>query len=106
MIHFMRRWIKPNSRMRILDLATGSGDIPRLIVDYARRIKASVAIEAVDQQTSTIEIAPGLSRAYPEIEFLQDNILTLARDGRRSGWSSQGKEKPCNSASTSEKLES
>jgi 2-polyprenyl-3-methyl-5-hydroxy-6-metoxy-1,4-benzoquinol methylase len=79
-IHFMRRWIKPNSRMRILDLATGSGDIPRLIVDYARRIKASVAIDAVDQQASTIEIARGLSRAYPEIEFLQDNILTLARE--------------------------
>ena len=34
---FMRRWIKPGARMRIVDLATGSGDIPRLIVDFARK---------------------------------------------------------------------
>src|ERR1041384_6345880 len=31
---FIQRWIKPGARMRIVDLATGSGDIPRLIVDY------------------------------------------------------------------------
>ena len=28
---FMQRWIKSGSRMRIVDLATGSGDIPRLL---------------------------------------------------------------------------
>jgi 2-polyprenyl-3-methyl-5-hydroxy-6-metoxy-1,4-benzoquinol methylase len=78
--YFFRRWLKPNSQMRILDLATGSGDIPRLIADYARKVNATVAIEAVDQQASTVEIARGLSAAYPEIEFLQGDILTLARD--------------------------
>lgn len=79
-MHFLRRWLKPNSRMRILDLATGSGDIPRLIVDYAREVKATVAIEAVDQQASTVEIARGLSAGYPEIEFLQGDILALKRE--------------------------
>jgi 2-polyprenyl-3-methyl-5-hydroxy-6-metoxy-1,4-benzoquinol methylase len=78
--HFLRRWLKPQSRMRILDLGTGSGDIPRFIVDYARRVGASVTIDAVDQQASTVEIARGLSAAYPEIEFLQGDILTLARE--------------------------
>jgi SAM-dependent methyltransferase len=77
---FLRRWLKPQSRMRILDLATGSGDIPRLIVDYARKVNATVAIDAVDQQPSTVEIARGLSAAYPEIEFLQGDILTLTRE--------------------------
>jgi len=28
---FMSRWVKPGARMRIVDLATGSGDIPRLL---------------------------------------------------------------------------
>jgi 2-polyprenyl-3-methyl-5-hydroxy-6-metoxy-1,4-benzoquinol methylase len=78
--YFLRRWLKPRSRMRILDLATGSGDIPRFIVDYARRADASVAIDAVDQQASTVEIARALSADYPEIEFLQGDILTLSRE--------------------------
>src|SRR3954467_8498313 len=78
--HFLRRWLKPNSRMRILDLATGSGDIPRFIVDYARRVDADVAIDAVDQQAATVEIARALSTGYPEIEFLQGDILTLTRN--------------------------
>jgi SAM-dependent methyltransferase len=67
--HFLRRWLKPNGQARILDVATGSGDIPRLIVDHARRQNVSVHIDAIDQQKSTIEIARGLSTAYPEIIF-------------------------------------
>jgi SAM-dependent methyltransferase len=75
--HFLRRWIQPRSRMRILDLATGSGDIPRLIVDYARRIGAVVAVDAVDQQPSTLEIARSLSGDYPEIDFLEGDVLSF-----------------------------
>jgi 2-polyprenyl-3-methyl-5-hydroxy-6-metoxy-1,4-benzoquinol methylase len=67
--HFLRRWLRPNGKARILDVATGSGDIPRLIVDHARRQNVSVHIDAIDQQASTIEIARGLSVAYPEIDF-------------------------------------
>jgi 2-polyprenyl-3-methyl-5-hydroxy-6-metoxy-1,4-benzoquinol methylase len=75
--HFLRRWIQPRSRMRILDLATGSGDIPRLIVDYARSLSADVTVHAVDQQSSTLEIARNLSRDYPEIEFLEGDVLSF-----------------------------
>ncbi|PYJ49048.1 MAG: hypothetical protein DME87_10675 [Verrucomicrobia bacterium] len=32
---FIRRWIKPGARLRIVDLATGSGDIPRLIINHS-----------------------------------------------------------------------
>jgi SAM-dependent methyltransferase len=74
---FLRRWIQPRSRMRILDLATGSGDIPRLIVDYARRIGAVVAVDAVDQQPSTLEIARALSGDYPEIDFCEGDVLSF-----------------------------
>jgi 2-polyprenyl-3-methyl-5-hydroxy-6-metoxy-1,4-benzoquinol methylase len=72
---FMRRWIMPGAHMRIVDLATGSGDIPRLIVDYARRIGAPVTVDAVDQQPATLEIARGLSADYPEISYHAANIL-------------------------------
>jgi 2-polyprenyl-3-methyl-5-hydroxy-6-metoxy-1,4-benzoquinol methylase len=72
---FMRRWIKPGTRTRIVDLATGSGDIPRLITDYARQIGAQVEIDALDRQPATLEIAGELSTGYPEISYHEANIL-------------------------------
>src|SRR5437667_10404330 len=72
---FIRRWIKPDTRMRIVDLATGSGDIPRLIVDYARKIGAHIEIDAVDRQSATLEIARKLSTGYSEIFYREANIL-------------------------------
>jgi 2-polyprenyl-3-methyl-5-hydroxy-6-metoxy-1,4-benzoquinol methylase len=73
--HFLRRWLKPNGKARILDVATGSGDVPRLIVDYARGQNILVQIDAIDQQESTIEIARRLSAAYPEIDFSCANLF-------------------------------
>ena len=75
----MRRWIKPGARVRVVDLATGSGDIPRLIVDYARNNDALVEIDAVDGQPSTLQIAEELSPEYPEISYCQANILEWDR---------------------------
>src|SRR5438094_3358095 len=74
-LRFMRRWFKPGARMRVVDLATGSGDIPRLIIDYARKIGAHVEIDAVDQQPATLQIARTLSAGYPEISYHEANIL-------------------------------
>jgi 2-polyprenyl-3-methyl-5-hydroxy-6-metoxy-1,4-benzoquinol methylase len=72
---FMRRWITPGTQMRVVDLATGSGDIPRLFADYARGIGAQIEIDAVDSQPATLEIAQRLSAGYPEISYHQANIL-------------------------------
>jgi 2-polyprenyl-3-methyl-5-hydroxy-6-metoxy-1,4-benzoquinol methylase len=74
-LDFMRRWLKPNARMRLVDLATGSGDIPRLIADYARKIGAHVEIDALDRQRATLEVARKLSSSYPEISYREGNIL-------------------------------
>jgi SAM-dependent methyltransferase len=67
--HFLRRWIMPNDRLRVLDLATGSGDIPRLAVKFARRRGAQLQVDAVDLQESTVQIARELSGDFPEITF-------------------------------------
>ena len=75
--HFLRRWILPGTEMRVLDLATGSGDIPRLVVDHARKVGATVSVDAIDQQSSTLKIARGLSAHYPEINFLESDVLTF-----------------------------
>jgi SAM-dependent methyltransferase len=73
---FLRRWIKPAAHLRIVDLCTGSGDIPRLIADYARSVGAEVTIDAVDQQSATLEIARHLSAKYHNIDFVEANILS------------------------------
>ncbi len=78
--YFLRRWIKGGAQMRVLDLATGSGDIPRLVVDYARSIGADVIVDAVDQQNSTLEIARDLSSDYLQIRFHQGDVLSWGDD--------------------------
>jgi len=78
--YFLRRWISPRSPMQVLDLATGSGDIPRLVVDYSKRRGANVNVTAIDQQAATLEIARKLSAGYPEIEFIEDSVLTFAAE--------------------------
>src|SRR5438876_9795294 len=72
---FLSRWIKPGARLRIVDLATGSGDIPRLVAEYGRKIGAELQIDALDRQSATLEIAKKLSVQYPEITFVDGNIL-------------------------------
>jgi len=72
---FLGRWIKPGARLRIVDLATGSGDIPRLIAEYGRKVGAQLRIDAVDQQSATLKIAKRLSARYPEIAFVEGNVL-------------------------------
>src|SRR5258708_23666996 len=72
---FLSRWIKPGARLRIVDLATGSGDIPRLVAEYGRKIGAELRIDALDRQSATLEIAKKLSRQYSEINFLEGNIF-------------------------------
>jgi 2-polyprenyl-3-methyl-5-hydroxy-6-metoxy-1,4-benzoquinol methylase len=72
---FLSRWIKPGARLRIVDLATGSGDIPRLIAEYGRKVGAELQIDALDRQSATLEIAKKLSVRYSEIAFVEGNLL-------------------------------
>jgi 2-polyprenyl-3-methyl-5-hydroxy-6-metoxy-1,4-benzoquinol methylase len=72
---FLSRWFTPDQSYRVLDLATGAGDIPRVIADWARERGISVRIDAVDANPSTLEIARKHSAGYSEIQFLRGNVL-------------------------------
>ena len=72
---FLRKWITPETNWRIADLATGFGDIPRLTVEFGRSVGAKVQIDAIDQNGATLEIARQYSANFPEIRFVQGNIL-------------------------------
>lgn len=69
--HFIRRWLEPGRTYRLLDLATGAGDIPRMIAQWARTHNVSVRIDAVDLNPAVLEIARKASAAYPEITFVR-----------------------------------
>ena len=68
--HFLKLWLRPGRRYRILDLATGSADIPCMIADWARQRNVSVKIDAVDFHKSTLEIARRRATGYPEISLI------------------------------------
>ncbi len=73
--HFLHRWIAPSESVSLLDLCTGSGDIPRCIADWARAQKSIVRIHAVDFQPSTLSVAKAKSVLYPEITYEAADVL-------------------------------
>ena len=76
--HFLKRWMSTASAhagpFRILDLATGEGDLPREIVTWCRNRKIAVRIDAVDLNPATLAVAIERSRDFPEIHFHQGDI--------------------------------
>jgi 2-polyprenyl-3-methyl-5-hydroxy-6-metoxy-1,4-benzoquinol methylase len=84
--YFLDHWIpgpvaganseKSRKALRVIDLATGSGDIPRLVATHARKIGAEVSIDAIDAQPSTLDVARALSAEFPEIKFHEGDIRT------------------------------
>jgi ubiquinone/menaquinone biosynthesis C-methylase UbiE len=80
--HFLNRWIKPGETVTILDACTGFGDIPRLLVEWARRRGSKVKVLAVDMQSATLEIAQQRSALFPEISFAQADIRSFETGDR------------------------
>jgi ubiquinone/menaquinone biosynthesis C-methylase UbiE len=70
---FARNW-KPDRPLCILDVATGSGDIPRAILAWARRRRIKVQITAVDLHANTIRMA---ANGTPELNAIQADARTL-----------------------------
>ena|SRR5207248_4734972 len=73
--HFLARWLKPNGRAHIADLATGAGDIPCMIAEWARAREIKIEIDAVDRQPGTLEIARRLTVSYSEVTFVNCDLL-------------------------------
>ena len=68
----------PASRpITVLDVGTGAGDIPRALVQWARRQGRRIRVFALDRDAATLQIAAGLVRDYPEITFLRGDALAL-----------------------------
>jgi len=75
--HFLNRWLKPGETLTILDACTGFGDIPRLVVEWARKKGSKVKVLAVDMQPATLEIAQQRSALFPEISYVQADVRSF-----------------------------
>ena len=75
--HYLEKLVAPGSSHRFLDLCTGSGDIPRFIVDWCRKNQVSIQIDAWDFQEATLSVARALSTDYPEITWHQRDATKL-----------------------------
>lgn len=73
--YFLQRWIAPGESVSVLDLCTGSGDIPRYVADWSRAQKSIVRIHGIDFQPSTLSIAEAKSVLYPEITYEIADVL-------------------------------
>ena len=80
LLSFAARWLQPGGTYRILDLATGAGDLPRELVLWARARNIRLTVDAVDFQASTLAIAQGKSAGFPEIHWKQADVLSFTTE--------------------------
>ena len=75
--HFLNRWLRPGETVTVLDACTGFGDIPRLVVNWARQRGSQAKVLAVDMQPATLEIARQRSILFPEISYVEADIRSF-----------------------------
>jgi len=67
---------KRGEAVEIVDLGTGGGDLPRAIVDWARKKDLPLRVIGVDANPFMIEFSRNKARDYPEITFETADIFS------------------------------
>ncbi len=72
--------LTPERNWTILDLATGSADIPKAVSAWSRAQGIRLKIDAVDFQSSTLAVAAEYCHDCPDIKFHQADIRSFHSD--------------------------
>jgi hypothetical protein len=72
---FLKAWFAPGQRYRVLDLATGAGDVPRLMVNWGRQRGIDIQVDALDANPVIVEIAQKMT-PHREITYVQGDART------------------------------
>jgi ubiquinone/menaquinone biosynthesis C-methylase UbiE len=64
-------------RLTVLDIGTGSADVPMAIVRWARRMGRPIRVLALDQDGDTLGIARRALSRYPEIVLVRGDARAL-----------------------------
>ena len=62
-------------RFTLLDIGTGSGDIPTVIARWARRQQIAARISGLEREAATVEEAVDQTRSFPEITILRGDAM-------------------------------
>jgi ubiquinone/menaquinone biosynthesis C-methylase UbiE len=62
-------------RFTLLDIGTGSGDIPTVIARWARRQRIAARISGLEREAATVEEAVDQTRSFPEITILRGDAM-------------------------------
>lgn len=73
-------WALPPGAGRVLDVGTGSADLPLAIADWAHRRQRSLSILAVDRHGATLDVARRRIGGRPGIRTLRADALQLPFD--------------------------
>jgi SAM-dependent methyltransferase len=77
-LRYLTRWLTAaRTPVRVLDVGTGFADIPRALVEWARRCGLSLSIEALERHPATRQLAAQASQGYPEIHVQAGDALAL-----------------------------
>ncbi len=77
---FLDQHFADSGKLRVLDLATGGGDFPRVMVEWARERGIDIQVDAIDRNPAIIELAEHFSLGFPEITFSEADALQFAPD--------------------------
>lgn len=66
--------VPPGSEIRILDIATGSADIPKALLDWGHRRELNLTVIGVDNQAAMLHMAQTLA---PGVPLVQADALQL-----------------------------
>jgi ubiquinone/menaquinone biosynthesis C-methylase UbiE len=77
LLKHVTRLLSPTQPTRILDIGTGSADLPRSIVEWARRHGRAVEIVAADLHPQIRAVAAARCRNFPEISIQAADALEL-----------------------------
>jgi hypothetical protein len=69
--------LPPGRPFTVVDVGTGSADLPRAIVRWGRRAGRPVRVLAVDRDEDTLAIAHRRSAGYPEITLVRAEAAAL-----------------------------
>ena len=74
----LRRLLPPGqSELTVLDVGTGSGDIPRKMAEWGRRVGCRVQVTGIDLAETTIAMARRSSAEHPDLRFEVQNLFEL-----------------------------
>lgn len=67
----------PKKRYTMIDVGCADGTMLRAMAEYARKIDIQVDLIGIDLNTDALSIAKGASHDYPEIRYLEQDILQV-----------------------------